>query len=654
MNTLTIPPQLLLDHLLDATTDTGIAIVDPSLDLMYLNPTAAGFFQCTPEQVLGRSIREHHLSSQRSRERFDRAVEQIRRGEAFEYCIEQSHDGRVRYLGIRVSGLWEAQRLVGYLMIARDITQQHVAELKLAQEQARYRTLYEQAPVPYHSLDADGRIRHVNDAWLDTFGYRAGDIVGQPLSDLLIAPDADVFKRAFLRFKRIGKVHDVEMVMRHADGRPVRILLFGRAVYSDTGQFDHTHCILIDITLQREKEGRRNRIERDAREQQRVHQARQQVQKMEALGQLTGGIAHDFNNILASILGFAELSRMQLELNRTDKLDSYVREIQTAGRRGKSLIDQMLRFSRSDRSLPQPLHLPLLVKEVSKLLRAILPSSIQIDVRVDDGTPPIMADPVQMHQALMNLCINARDAMEGKGVLGIELRFERDVEGSCSTCHATLAGDWVTLSVLDDGPGIPAEIRERVFDPFFTTKAVDRGTGMGLSVVHDILSQHHGHVQLQTRPGQGARFQLLFPPCEETDAQAASPSSHGSIPAPLLTGKVLVVDDEPAVRKVICAFLQHEGLATQAVGDSEAALDLIRQSPGEYDLLVVDQTMPKLTGAELAQQVSHLCPDLPIILCTGHSERISAANIDDFGISRYLGKPVERAALIETVRALLG
>ena len=353
-------------------------------------------------------------------------------------------------------------------------------------------------------------------------------------------------------------------------------------------------------------------------------------------------------------MGFAELSLIRIENNQTDKLASFVNEILTAGRRGKSLVDQMLRFSRSDGSKPQPLQLQPLVKEVIKLLRSTLPSSILLEAQVDADTPQIMGDPVQMHQALMNLCINARDAMNGKGLLTISLHLTRDIEGTCSACHAKLSGDWVALCVSDNGSGIPPEFSQRIFDPFFTTKALGKGTGMGLAVVHGIMLQHHGHVQVETREGVGTTFRLLFPVSDLSDYRDAprtvSVALNTSSP---LQGKVLVVDDEPSVLEVICAFLQHEGLQTQAANDSEAALDLFHQSPQAYDLLVVDQTMPKLTGTELVLQIKKLRPDLPIILCTGHSDQISEDNIADYGIDRYLCKPVERATLIETLRALL-
>ena len=1257
MTNATINSDLLLAHLLDATTDTAIAVIDTQFRLVHLNPTASELFHCATGDVLGRSIRDLHIGNQIDAERFDAAAQDITQGRAFEYCIEQPRENGMRYLGMRISGLWDDQRLIGYLLLARDITPRHLAEMKLAEEERHYRNLYEQAPIPYHSLDADGRVRHVNRAWLETFGYSEEDVLGQTLFQHLIEPDARAFVRGFQRFKRVGEIHNLVFVFRHADGRPITVSLNGRAVYDEEGHFHHTHCILIDITRQRaaeeamrrseeryrslfqnsrdalllhdpqslciedcnpaaeslfgysleelramripelsaeredtlrvlkrmqekqlpvvhvkhrhilckngtrlpieldvvrvnvgghdkllgtlrdisdrlrleqslrareqwlttlmetvpygieetdregrilyanpayhhlfgykprtligrtiwelmpdeeqrtihriirtrqfeetpsqetiyadaqrrdcsameiqidwdyrrneegevtsiisvitditerrrteralrdseerfrsifthsaagmatadpsgrylavnpafcrllgyseaelleksvrdithpddwqenqykfqqaasgqiqnyqlqkrylhkdgsivwglvsstwvqDKEGKpiyaigmvqdineqkqaiqalreseerfslfmdylpgavfikdaegrtlyvnsyldrhfgarewigkttrelfpgeigqamheddcrvlelgqhaavekvperdgtehiyhtrkfaipqeggpsliggmamdvteqtQNRqdlelarftldragdaifwltpeaqfvyvneaacrslgysheelllkgvtdidpnfthemclkmwgrikqegtvrleslhqrkdgsefpveitanhivfgdkefnctIARDVSEQRETQQRLQRAHKMEALGQLTGGIAHDFNNILASVLGFTDLSLVRLEGGNAEKLGSYLREIQTAGRRGKDLVEQMLRFGRANNTRPQQLRLHHLVREIHRLLGSTLPSSIQILEQLDTETPPIMGDPVQIHQALMNLCINARDAMQGKGILTIRLGLSRNVQGTCSLSRDRVSGDWVELSVSDNGPGIAPEIADRIFDPFFTTKEVCRRSGIGLAVVHGILLQHHAHVLVEPAKGGGTNMRLLFPPAENQSADNGQDATHVTHATEKLNGRVLVVDDDLSVLRAICALLEQEGLDAQGESSASLALEQIKKNPGANDLLLLDQTMPELTGVELIREVRRLGIKTPTILCTGYSDHVNEENAAQFGINQFLRKPLDRMQLLDTIKSLL-
>jgi len=282
------------------------------------------------------------------------------------------------------------------------------------------------------------------------------------------------------------------------------------------------------------------------------------------------------------------------------------------------------------------------------LARSILPSSILIEEKIDADTPPITADPVQVHQALMNLCVNARDAMANKGVLTIRLEPRRNLEFECESCRCKLEGDWVDLQVEDTGHGIGPEIRKQIFEPFFTTKEPGKGTGMGLSVVQGVVHQNHGHILVESEPERGTLFHLLFPPAnEETETEFSSPL-HGD-GRPLQDGTALVVDDEPAVLAVTCAMLEHAGLNTVAFHDAEEALARFRRNPKDFDMVVTDQTMPRMTGVELIRQIHQVRPHLPVILCTGFSDHVNEENAAEFGVTAFLRKPVE----LETLRQVL-
>ena len=238
----------------------------------------------------------------------------------------------------------------------------------------------------------------------------------------------------------------------------------------------------------------------------------QQAQKMEAIGHLTGGIAHDFNNMLASIMGFTQLA---LEISSdidNAKLNEYLQEVNLAGERARHLIAQMLSFSRRGKTKEYlPFDLSILIKEVVSMLRPMLPSSIVINYTADECVPMVKADPIKIHQVLMNLCINSRDALDGRGAIGLQLKHITEADNICSSCHSTVDGRFVAIVITDNGSGIAQEHIGKIFDPFYTTKDVGKGTGMGLSVVHGIMHDHLGHIILESEPGKGTQFQLLFP-----------------------------------------------------------------------------------------------------------------------------------------------
>jgi PAS domain S-box-containing protein len=390
----------------------------------------------------------------------------------------------------------------------------------------------------------------------------------------------------------------------------------------------------------------------------RLQQELRQAQKMEAIGQLTAGIAHDFNNILASILGFSDMASRRFNDLPEEKLRDYFQRIHAAAGRGRDLVRQLVTFSRGE-STAEPVSMdPLpLLQETIKMLRSTMPAGIRIESEFPSGLPNIVIDPVHLSQALMNLCINARDALGDKGLIRITLALREELQAVCAACGSSLLGDWVELSVIDDGPGIALEEREKLFDVFYSNKPDAKSSGMGLSVIHSIMCHYAGHILLDSEIGKGSAFRLLFPPVAEPEPASAPQASHALLPdgaaAPIANHRVMVVDDEVGIVLFLEDFLTMQGLQVNAFTNSPQALQAFQQAPDRFDLLITDQSMPDLSGLELVEQVKALRADLPVILCSGYSERISAHNAGQYHIDHYLDKPVNADELLSAVFASL-
>ena len=376
-----------------------------------------------------------------------------------------------------------------------------------------------------------------------------------------------------------------------------------------------------------------------------------QSQKMEAMGTLAGGIAHDFNNILTSILGFSELTLLDLPDGSNAKKD--ITQVIASGRRAADLVQQILTFSRKEPQKLSILKPHLIVEEVLKMLHSSLPTTIQIEEDIDPECGEIQADPTQLHQVVMNLCTNAFQAMEDqKGTLKVILqRAETDTEKVTGE-PGTSTDSFIVLSVSDTGCGMDKATKERIFDPYFTTKETGKGTGLGLSVIHGIVESYHGFIKVESEPGQGTTFQVYIPalgknivtPLQETERDGSLPTG---------TERILIVDDEDAILDLHKTILQRLGYEVTTTTDSQNALELIRTHQDRFDLVVTDQTMPNLSGVELARETLKIKPTMSIILCTGYSSVVSEKNALAIGIKKYAKKPVGIKELAKIVRQVL-
>jgi len=375
-----------------------------------------------------------------------------------------------------------------------------------------------------------------------------------------------------------------------------------------------------------------------------------QAQKMEAIGTLAGGIAHDFNNILSSIMGYTEIALYD-EIPEESPAHYSMNQVLKASHRAKDLVKQILAFSRQGSDETKPIKLNSIVTEGLKLLRASLPSNIEIRQNIRTASGLVMADPTQMHQVLMNLCTNAYHAMREKGgELNVEL-FDVNLNSLDETLNIGLKpGKYVKLTISDTGHGMNQGVLERVFDPYFTTKPKEEGTGLGLSLVHGIVESFGSKTTVESAPGKGATFTIFLPRIESED----KPEIKDPGPVPTGIERILFVDDETLIVEITEKMLQRLGYDVTSKTSSIEALEVFMTKPEAFDLVITDLTMPKMTGDVLAEEILQIRPDIPVILCTGFSERITEDMIKELGIRKYIMKPILRNEIAQTIRDVLG
>ncbi|MGA3116469.1 MAG: response regulator [Syntrophobacteraceae bacterium] len=522
--------------------------------------------------------------------------------------------------------------------VAADITERREAEEKLRSNVAFLQNLMDAMPHPVFYKDAGGRYLGCNRAFEEFFGTLSKDIVGKTVHDVFPEDLADECASIDQELLRNPGTQSSEVAIQSTDGLRREVIFHKATFCNPDGRVAGLIGSVLDITKLKRAEEERRRAESQLR----------QAQKMEALGTLAGGIAHDFNNILGIIFGYTELARWSLpdDLPAAKKLD----EVLKAADRAKDLVLQILAFSRQGEKEKKPVQVSLIFKEALRMLRATIPSTI--DIRSDiSSRSTVLGDPTQIHQVLMNLCTNAVHAMRDQGgTLDVTLA-DVFVEPKVGDRYSELQeGLHVQLIVKDNGHGIGQAIMDRIFDPFFTTKEAGVGTGLGLSVVHGIVKGHGGVIEVESEPGKGTMFKLLFPAAE-------SACSSDSVEPSLPRGheRILVVDDEAGLATAMGDMLESLGYETLCRTSSLEALETFLHQPGNqpFDLVITDMTMPSMTGLGLARELLQLKPELPIIICTGFSEHISPERIGKLGIKGFLMKPVTLRDLALLVRRAL-
>ena len=532
--------------------------------------------------------------------------------------------GRGAYLYGRVSALRDANgNVVGAIESIRDITARRLAEEK-------YRAIFENAVMGICQISTDGRILSANPAYARIIGYESPEELLHSVTDAARQVFVHPEERSELlkTIHEYGTVQDREVQWFRKDGSIAWVTINGRSVKDGSGKVIHYEGAVRDITEHKSLE-------------QQLHQA----YKMEAIGTLAGGIAHDFNNILSAVIGYAEMAARESDLGTVRR---YLDEIYQAGIRAGDLVQQILTFSRQSEEKRYPLRIGPIIKEAMKLLRASIPTTIKIHQNIHSDQGHIMASPTHIHQILMNLCTNAAHAMgAGRGALSVRLAPVDIKSDDGLIHHGLIPGTHLKLTVSDTGCGIAPGIIDKIFDPFFTTKRPGEGTGMGLSVVHGIVKSSGGAITVQSEVGKGTEFDVYFPLLKE---KGAVPQKEASTPIVGGEERILFVDDEEVLVELGKNMLSGLGYRVEGRTSSLEALELFRTEPERFDLVITDMTMPNMTGLELAQELMRIRPDIPVILCTGFSELVTAERAKSLGLKEFIMKPVVLRQLAGAVR----
>lgn len=527
---------------------------------------------------------------------------------------------------------------IGLSLFLKIRVKQRTADLlslteKLQASEEQYRELFDNAPAAYFTIDAkEERITRYNLGALKMLGYAPDVLMKMNVLDLYSeSPNGkEKAKEIFERFKHGESINDEELQMINSDGTPIWVSLSVEPVKDIDGNIIESRSVAVNISNRKELEKKLL-----------------QTQKMEALGILSGGIAHDFNNILTAIIGYTE---MAMDDAKSPQVIEDLIEVRRASVRATSLVQQILSFSRQTDQEIRPLQPKFVIKETIKLLMASLPSNIIIEHDIDSDSY-ILADPTQIHQIMMNLCTNAWHAMEDNGgTLQISL-LDIHLSNFLNTVTGELApGEYVKLSIKDNGKGIPDDIIDLIFDPFFTTKATGKGTGMGLSVVHGIMSKYKGGLTLESKSGEGVTVKIYF---HRTDDSESKEESNGTTEIPVGEGNILFVDDEESIAKLAEKIFVRLGYNVTKTSDPLEALNIFSKKPDFFDVVITDMMMPNMTGDKLAKALLELRGNTQIILCTGYRNKISEEKKMQIGIRKILLKPLNKEKLAVAVHEIL-
>ena len=604
--------------------------MDPNGKVTFFNEFAQRFFGYTEEEILGRNVVGTILPEIGSSGLdLDSMIKEI--GINPEKFITNENEN-MRRNGGRVWVAWANKaicdgngKVIEILCIGNDITERRQMETLLSESEERYRRLFETANDGILLLDkCAGNITHANPAVTAMLGYSKEECIGGKLQDIGFSHDMDNFQKIMHTLDTIGIIQ--------YDDVPAKTKA-GQTLFVDMYLVDRASLVQCNI--------------RNITESKKLLAELLRAQKLESIGVLAGGIAHDFNNILSAIIGYSELAYVKIETD--SEVKAYIQGVLTAAERAKSLVKQIMAFSRQDKEEKRPVQIGLIVKEVLKFIRASVPTTIDIRENIQSRSL-ILADPTRIHQVLMNLCTNAAHAMREKGgILEVTLSDVEIGSGFASAHPEIQPGFSTRLTISDTGHGMTPQVMGRIFDPFFTTKIKGEGTGLGLSVVHGIVKDCGGIITVNSEPDKGTNFHLYFPVIESKVEE--KPAKDTVIPTGI--ERILVVDDEASLVDIAQKILAALGYTVDGRTSSLEALKLFKAMPDKFDLVITDMTMPQMTGDRLAKALIKIRPDIPVILCTGFSEMITKERAEAMGIKAFLMKPPLKEEMAHTIRRVL-
>ena len=610
----------------------GVATADLNGIITYVNQAWADMHGYSPQSLIGKHLSMFHSDEQNLNEVNPINKKVLRKGYHSGEVGHQRADGKLFATHMTTTLQKDDKgRVVGLIGVATDLSEQKKVEEALRENEIKFRHLFNLSPQPISLTDLNGTILDVNEKFCEKMQYSRNEIIGKNTLDIgFPAEDRQLFTD---RLIENGEVvgYEISYLLKNKDA--IQVLLYSKLVHMK-GQFN-TLTVFHDITAQRKLEAQLL-----------------QSQKMEAIGTLAGGIAHDFNNILSAILGYIELAKIYIEPE--GKVFQYLEEVFKAGNRAKELVRQILSISRQAEQKRKRVNINLITREALRMLKATLPSSIEIKENLGEKKLLIEADPVQIHQVVMNLVTNAGQSMkESGGTLTVSLDvvdFHSIVRKMDQEINP---GRYVKLIISDTGHGISREDRKRIFDPYYTTKAQGMGTGLGLAVAQSIVKKHGGNIFFSTKIGRGTDFFIYLPVIDPKEIKDGNDIMKNQSLLPVGAEYILLVDDEETIIETGREMLEYLGYTVEAYNKSIYALNEFKKAPEKYDLVISDMTMPEMNGDELAKRMIDIRPDIPIIICTGYNPQIDEKMARTIGLKAFIFKPLTFQKLATTVRNVL-
>lgn len=626
------------------------SVVDNSPDLIYradtngmltfVSPAVHGLLGYTAEEAIGMNLAKDIYVNPEDRQRFLEHTMASGSIERFHFQVRHK-DGSVRWASTNAKLMEDEHgQIVGIEGVTRNITEQKLDKIALSQSKTYLRTVIDTLPDLVWLKDEKGRYLFCNSKFESLYGASEEIIQGKTDYDFVPKELADFFrKHDQIAMDAGGPSKNEEEVTFAEDGHVELLETIKTPMYDADGKLIGVLGIARDMTDLKLAEENRKELEKRLKH----------AYKMEAIGTISGGIAHDFNNILGIIIGNTELAFDGLM--ESDPARQNLEEIKMAGMRAADIVRQLLNYSRKTKQDKAVIDIVPVVKESARLLRSSIPASVEIHLDIPEWLPFIEADSTQIQQMFLNLCTNASHAMEERGgtltISAAETTLTQDTV--FFNTQPLSAGNYIQFSIDDTGNGIDQDTLGKIFDPYFTTKAIGKGTGMGLAIVHGIVTNHHGGITVSSEPGRGTRFKVLLPLA--TKQPAASPPPAEELSSGSET--VLLVDDEESLLQINARRLKQLGYTVITEKDPRQALERVKTAPEHIDIIVTDMTMPHMTGERLITEVMKIRPDLPVILCTGYSNRIDKKSALAVGATEYLEKPFETSVLAKAIHRVL-